>query len=105
MRDLRDSLVHSDALTLVFPAEPGIEFQVYKRYRKLINDDRLAVHENTVRFEGFAAAVMSRLWELTEDISIEIADRHGLEPLEGAYSLHWGLGVLKGWTVDLSRAG
>jgi hypothetical protein len=102
IKDLRDELIHYDALTLVFPTVDGVQFQLYKGVRILVDEPALMINENVASFERVAAAVYSQVGRLLEDVSLPMAETIGIElfPNDGA-SLHPGLEVLARWSDEL----
>lgn len=98
MREVRDSIVHRDGRTLVFPEDNRILFQVHEGFRNKVNIPEIMVNENIVDFELYAGLLAGYLISYLEDVS-EIAQRR-LELRKigrDAKSYHGGLTVIYEW--------
>jgi hypothetical protein len=98
MREVRDSIVHRDGRTLVFPEENRILFQVHEGFRNKVNIPEIMFNENIVDFELYAGLLAGYLIAYLEDVS-KIAQRK-LELRKigwNAKSYHGGLRVIHDW--------
>lgn len=98
VRDVRDSIVHRDGRTLVFPEDNRILFQVHEGFRNKVNIPEIMFNENIVDFELYAGLLAGYLISYLEDVS-EIAQRRlELRKISwDAKSYHGGLPVIQEW--------
>lgn len=106
LRDIRDSVVHGGAHTLVFGrAEDGILFQVHAGFRNKVREDTCMFNENVVEFRRYGVLVFARLLILLEELADCIVSRLSLEQFRGRDSRCSGAGlaVFKRWAEEYRR--
>jgi hypothetical protein len=69
LKTIRDESVHRGGMTLVFPDEKDILFQVYKGHENLVSIPEVMYNENVVRFESYAGLHFGYLIALLEDLA------------------------------------
>lgn len=98
MREVRDSIVHRDGRTLVFPEENRILFQVHEGFKNKVNIPEIMFNENIVDFELYAGLLMGYLIAYLEDVSKIAQRRLELKKIGwDAKSYHGGLRVIHEW--------
>ena len=98
VRDARDSIVHKDGQTMVFPEDGRILFQVHERFRNKVNLPEAMFNENIVDFELYAGLLIGYLLGYLEEVA-EIADaRLEMKRFSGEpKSFHGGLSIVHTW--------
>lgn len=105
MRNTRNSIVHRDGQTMVFPEEGRILFQVHEGFRNTVNLPETMFNENIVDFELYAGLLVGYLLGYLEEVA-EIADsklemkRFCGEPT----SYHGGLSVVHEWIEKVASS-
>src|SRR5262249_27076271 len=105
VRGVRDDIIHSAALTIVFPEAEEILFQVHlgtSRRRVLVPE--VMSNDGVADFRRYAALAMAQLDDflsrLTAVVLSSVAAFQGLGPANGRSS-HRGLTTLKEWLERL----
>jgi hypothetical protein len=102
MREVRDSIVHRDGRTLVFPEENRILFQVHEGFRNKVNIPEIMFNENIVDFELYAGLLAGYLIAYLEEVAELAKQRLDLRTIGwDAKSYHGGLPVIYEWIRKL----
>jgi hypothetical protein len=105
LRGWRDGLVHHGTLPLTFMAPGQLAFQLFgSGWKNLVDMPRLMVNENVVDFRLFAAAYLSRLLVLLDDLALLALKTYSLEE-SGAdpRTSNAGIPILREWFDRLSK--
>jgi hypothetical protein len=106
VRAIRDSIVHRDGQTVVFPDENTILFQVYRS--NLPSGGFIAdvmFNENIVNFELYAGLLFGYLLAYLEKIADIAVERLKLRHFTGAeQSFHAGPPVIRDWILKAALA-
>lgn len=100
MRSVRDSFIHLDGKTTVFPQEGKILFQVHKNgFRtSMINSPEIMFNENIVDFEVYAGILMANLIDCLEELAPIVDKLLEIDYLEAnGRNYHLGLDITKDW--------
>lgn len=103
LREVRGSVVHQGAEAIVFPDKAEVLFQVHQGLARRVLVPRLMYNPNIVKFELYAAALMTEVLCLTDELAPKLRTplrvRRSRVP-EGRYT-HGGLVVLQDWIDSL----
>jgi hypothetical protein len=103
MTDVRNSIVHRDGQTMVFPEDGRILFQVHAGFRNQVNLPEAMFNENIVDFELYAGLLIGYLLGYLEEVA-EIANaRLEMKRFSGEpKSYHGGLSIVHAWIENVA---
>lgn len=108
IRSIRDSMLHLDAMTLVFPGtevEPpeAIGIQLWTRKGQALVEPALLLpdNENIASFERLSVAMLSRIYQLLDDVAepMRALVGIGVDPHGGSVH-HPAFAVIERWTHE-----
>jgi hypothetical protein len=102
MREVRDSIVHREARTLVYPMENRILFQVQENFRRKVHIPEIMFNENVVDFELYSGLMVGYLFDYLEKLSVMTRQKLNLrESKVEPRNYHGGLRFIRVWIQQL----